>query len=421
MTINGTNLNGYYKIHYGEKQKPIPAFGVVQKLLPFQRRAKTGKTYNEPIFTKRSHGVTFAKSTARTAYALAAARSLQSEEASISGAEIILRENVAYGALAASEGGEQVSFGSAFDEAVLGIEESHRFYVESLMLYGRTSVATIETTANVNATSTTITVTKQSWAVGLWAQMENALVDIYDAVDGTKINTTGSVTVTSLSNVDTRKILLTAAAADITAIDAGAALSYVIVFVAASGEVMDGIDKIITNTGTLFGISAATNSVWRANTLDCGGVELTMSKCLAGQTLAVGRGGMGEMTYLLNPMTWQDVAEDQAALRRHGEASTKMVNGAETIEFNGTGGKIIFAQHPMVKCGDAFGIQAKHWIRGGESDLVSKLPGANNDDFFVELADNAGFQMRNFSSQFIYCRKPSAQVKLYNIVPRQLA
>lgn len=421
MTITASSLNGYYKDNYGEKQRPIPAFGVVQRLMPFSRRAKTGKAYSEPIFTKRAHGVTFASTTAKTAYALAAARSIQSEEARISGAEIVLRENLAYGALAASEGGDKISYGSAFDEAVLGIEESHRFYIEENCLYGATSIGAIETTTNQSATTTLLTISKISWAVGLWAQMENALVDIYDTVGGTKINTTGSVTITSLNDAAARKILITAAAGDITAIDSGAALNYVIVFVAASGETMAGIDKILTNTGTLFNIDAAANGVWKSNVIDCGNTYLTMSKCLAGQTAAVGRGGMGAMTYLLNPITWQDVAEDQAALRRYGESSVEMKNGAERIVFNGTGGTITFEQHPMVKCGDAFGLQLKWWIRGGESDLTVGLQGADNKNFFQELPDNAGFQMRNFSSQFIYCRKPSAQVKIKNIVPRQLA
>ena len=421
MTVAVSSLNGYYKVKYGQKQKPIPAFAVVQRLLPFAQRAKIGKSYNEPIFTRRSHGVTFAKSTAGTAYALAAARSIQSEEATITGAEIIVRERIAYGAIAAAEGGDGVSFGSSFDEAVLGIEEAHRFYIETNLLYGRTSIATIQTTTNASATTTTLTITKASWAPGLWAQAENALVDIYDTVGGTKINTTGSVTITALSDVDNRKILITAAAGDITAIDSGAALSYVIVFVAASGETMDGLDSIITNTGTLFGISAATNSVWRSNIHSAGSTNLTMSTVLAAQTKAVVRGGMGAMVFLMNPYAWQDLADDQAALRRYGDASVEMKNGAERLVFHGTGGQITFEQHPMVKCGEAFGIQPGTWIRGGASDLVSKLPGANNDDFFHEIPDYAGSEMRNFSSMFILCRKPAAQVKITNILPRQLA
>lgn len=419
MAVTRTALNGYYKIKYGEAQRPLPSWAIVQRLMPFKARAKIGKSYNEPVFTRRAHGITFQKTSLGTVYALAAARSIQSEEATITGAEIIMREQIAYGAIAASNP-EGTAFGSAFDEAVLGIEEAHRFYIESMLLYGRTSIGTIETTANASATTTTLTITKLSWAPGLWAQAENALVDVYDAVGGTKINTSGAVTITALSDVDNRKLLVTAAAGDITAIDAGAALSYVIVWRAAEAEVLYGIDSIITNTGTLFGISAATNNVWRANTHSAGSVALTMSTVLAAQTKAVVRGGMGAMTFLMNPYVWQDLADDQSALRRYGDAKTEMKNGAERLVFQGTGGQITFEQHPMVKCGEAFGLQAEHWLRGGESDLTDKLA-ESGDDFFHQIPDYSGCEMRNFSSMFALCRKPAAQVKITNIVCRQLA
>lgn len=419
MAVTRAALNGYYKIKYGQVQRPLPSWAIVQRLMPFQRRAKIGKSYNEPVFTRRAHGITFAKSTAGTVYSLSAARSIASEEATVAGAEIIMREQIAYGAIAASEGSE-VAFGSSFDEAVLGIEESHRMYVESMALYGRTSIATCQSITAASGTTSTIVITKGSWAPGLWAQAENALVDVYSAVGGTKINTEGAVTVTALSDVDNRTILVTASTNDSTAIVAGTALNYIIVWRAAEAEVMYGIDSIVTNVGTMFGISAATNSVWRSNVHSAGGVALTMSTVLAAQTKAVVRGGMGAMTFVMNPYVWQDLADDQSALRRYGESKTEYKNGAETLVFNGTGGEIRFEQHPMVKCGEAFGLQAQHWLRGGESDLTDKLA-ESGDDFFHQIPDYSGCEMRNFSSQFVLCRKPAAQVKITNIVPRQLA
>lgn len=420
MAVTRSVLNGYYKTKYGPQiERPLPSWAIVQRLLPFQQRAKIGKEYSIPVLTRRAHGVTFARTTAGGVNSMAAARSIASEEAKLSGAEIIMREQVAYGAIAAAEG-ENVAFGSAFDEAVLGIEESHRMYLESLFLYGRTSIATIESTTNGSATTTTLTITKLSWAPGLWAQAENALVDVYDAVGGTKINTTGAVTITSLSDVDNRKILVTAAAGDITAIDAGTALSYILVWRAAESEVLYGMDAIFTNSGTMFNISASTNGVWRANTHSAGSSRLTMSTVLAAQTKATVRGGMGKFVCLSNPYAWQDLAEDQAALRRYGESKAEWKNGAERLVFQGTGGEVTFEQHPMVKCGEAFMFQPQHWIRGGESDLTNKLPGGSAEDFFHEIPDYTGCEMRNFSSQFILCRRPATCVKITNIVPAQL-
>lgn len=419
MAVTRAALNGYYKVQYGEKNKPLPSFAIVQRALPFKQRAKTGKSFNEPVFTRRAHGVTFATTTAGTVYALNAARSIQSAESSISGSEIIMREQIAYGAIAAAEGGDGLAFGSSFDEAVLGIYESHSFYLEANALYGRTSIGAVETnSAGDAATNKLIKITKQSWAPGLWAQCENALLDNYDAPGGTKLNTNGPITVRTLSDVDNRTLSLDfTAAADATACVA----TSVFVFVTADQEVMSGFDKIITNTGSLFGIDASLNAVWKGNKHDCGGVNLTMAAVLAAQTKAVVRGGMGPMVVWTNPYVWQDLADDQSALRRYGDSQTTYKNGAEAIEFSGTGGRITFEQHPMVKCGEGFMLQLKHWIRGGESDLVDKLNDASNDDFFHEVPGFSGSEMRNYSSQFVFCRRPAAMVKLFNITPRQLA
>jgi len=418
MAVTRSALNGFYKKKYGEKNKPLPSFAMVQKMIPFKQRAKIGAAFEEPVFVRRAHGVTFAKTTAGTVYALNNARSIQSVNMSIVGAEVIMREQIAYGAIAASEGADGISFGSSFDEAVLGIEESHRFYIEANALYGKTSIATVESVAAGDAsTSKIVTITKASFAPGLWAQAENALLDNYDVPGGTKLNTNGSISVRSFYDIDNRKIYLDfSAAADATACVANS----VFVFYQASAEVMDGFDSIITNSGSLFGIDASLYSVWKGNQHDVQSTNLTMSAVLAGQTKVTVRGGMGELTVFSNPWVWQDIADDQSALRRYGESTVKFVNGAEQIEFQGTGGRIVFVQHPMVKCGEAFGVQLQHWVRGGESDVVDKLRDASNDDFFHEIPGFAGSEMRNFSSMFMYTRRPSTCVKWKNIVPRQL-
>lgn len=420
--VSRDSLNGYYKRVYGDKQKPLPEFAILQEMFPYKRRAKTGLYFEEVVFVKRSQGVTVAGTgVAGTAYALNDNIPLQTANAQIAGTEIIMREQIGYGAIAAAEGAGVTAFGSSFDEVVLGIEEAHRFYLEMFLLYGQTSIGTIETVTADTATTRYWTITKATYAPGIWTQSEGMKVDAYDAVGGTKLNTNGPVYITTFSGPDpsVRQVFVTGVAADLTAIVATSVI--VPIGSGVAGQVFAGLDKITSNTGSLFGINAATYGIWKGNTKDQGNVPATMGTFHAASSQATVRGGMGAMDWILSPYVWQDLCDDQAALRRYAsETKQEFVNGTETIKFYGVNGVMTFRPHPMVKAGEAYGIQRDKFIRGGESDLTSRLPGANNDDFFHEIPGYAGSEIRNYSSTFLYCRAPARQVKIYNIQPRAM-
>ena len=63
------------------------------------------------------------------------------------------------------------------DEVILGLDESHRAFVEALMLYGASStgLGVVASIAANDATSKKVTITSASWSPGLWAQMEGQL------------------------------------------------------------------------------------------------------------------------------------------------------------------------------------------------------------------------------------------------------
>jgi hypothetical protein len=392
-----TNLNGFYKTRYGEKQKLVPEWAILQELLPFKTKARTGKDFREPVFLKRSHGVTFAGgTTAGTIYDLNTAIAPQSEEVVVTAAEITMREQLAYGAISAAEGAGEEAFGAAMDELVLGLDESARFYVETLLAYGQTNIGIIETVTADTATTKILTISKVSWAPGIWAQAEGMKLDVYDSTGVTKINVNAVSYFTSNYNPDARQILWTGHATDAGLLVAGQVLVFA---TSASGTaspmVFAGLDKIITNTGTLFGISAATYGLWKGNILDAGSNPATMST-FHSAAIRAARGGQGDLVFLLNTYAFQDLADDQAALRRYAEKTKgKFENGASDLVYYGAqGGKMTFRPHMCLKAGDAFGIMPDKWVRGGDTDLVDKLTGPNNDHFFSEIADKSGVEFR---------------------------
>jgi len=418
-----TDLNGWYKTRYGEAQKLVPEWAVLQGMFPFQERKQLGKDFREPIFLRREQGLTLVNgSNLGTIQTLNAAIPLHSEEAILVSNEIHMRSQIAYGAIAAAWNSGPAAFGSAMDEVILGLDESHRTNVEILMLYGGNSSIGQAASFSGSGTTRTVTISSASWAPGIWSQIEKALVDVYDAVGGTKLNTNATVEFTNIVNPDLKTILITGNSSDMTAI--AASPTPVFVLIGAGGATagsMQGVDAIVTNTTSLFNISAATYSLWKSQSYALPtAAPLTMSGIHAATTRVVNRGGYGNITYLLNPYSWQDICDDQSALRRYTDSTkSEMQNGTMELVFYGTnGGKMTLRPHPMVKAGEAFGLMEDEWVRAGVSDLTSKLPGVGNDDFFLEIPDKTGCEIRNFSSQFVYCRKPAKQVKITNIVPR---
>lgn len=416
-----TDLNGWYKTRYGEAQKLVPEWAVLQGMMPFQERKQLGKDFREPIFLSREHGATFVNgSNLGTIQTLNAAVPLHSEEAVLVSNELHMRSQIAYGAIAAAWNAGPAAFGSAMDEVILGLDDSHRFRIETTMLYGgASSIGKVLTSTSVSSGIYDLVLTSPTWAPGIWTQMVNARIDVYDTVGGTKRNTANDVVVSTLT-LDTKTVRVTGDNTELGTIGVGDVICLKGAGGATAGS-MSGIDAILTNTGSLFGISASTYPLWKSASYALpSAAPLTMSGIHAATGRVVQSGGYGNITYLLSHFAWIDLMDDQAALRRYAEKTKQgMENGTNELTFYGVnGGSMVLKPHPMVKAGEAFGLMEDEWVRAGVSDLTNKLPGVGNDDFFLEVPDKTGCEIRNFSSQFVYCRKPNKQVKITNIVPR---
>lgn len=414
MTVNRSAMNGWYKNRYGPKNDLVPEWAILQQDFPYEKAKKTGEYYVEPVRLRQAHGVTFKGSASiGTSYTLNDPVSAEWKQLQIQGCEITLRDQIAYGAIAAAMGGD-TSYGSIVDETVLGLDQSHRFYLEIGMLYGQTSIGTVESQSGSGATRAFV-ITKASWAPGLWSQAEKAKFDSYDTVGGTKLNTTQAIVVESI-DADTRTINVSGATADLTATVA----TSVLVFYLSSAEMMTGFDKVITNTGTLHGISASTYSLWKGNTHSAGSSALTMGILHAAAMKPTVRGLRGALTFYVNTFSWGNLVDNENALRRYAEKNGKEYQtGADEVSFVSANGKMTIKHHPCVKAGEAFGISPEDWKRGGEIDLTDELDG-ENPNFFHEVPNSTAREYRNFSSQFFFSRRPSRSVKITNIVSPSL-
>src|SRR5581483_4286645 len=142
-------------------------------------------------------------------------------------------------------------------------------------------IGVTSSSANASSTSTVVTLTAASWATGIWAGMENCPLNFFKQSDSSLVSSgTDAVFTISSIDVDNRKLTLTGSAAGIAALDTAILAGACDIFFdtartdATTFNEMVGINKIITNTGTLFNISASTYNLWKGNTYDVGSASL---------------------------------------------------------------------------------------------------------------------------------------------------
>jgi hypothetical protein len=247
--------------------------------------------------------------------------------------------------------------------------------------------------------------------------MENAQLDIYNGV--TQANTNAPLVVVAVDSAN-RKITVTGNTTDIPALDtliAANANVLDIYFYGAYGNEMAGLDQIITNSGTMFNINAAAYALWQGNTYGAGSGALTMGKILSGVAKAVDRGLNEDCTALVNPNSWANVMSDLAALRRYDGSydKNKADNGVQKITFYSQNGKIDIVSHNIIKESECLIFPQKRAKRIGAQDMSFKTPG-REEEIFLQLAGNAGFEIRNYTDQAFFMETPARCVKINAIV-----
>ena len=256
MTTTIATADGWFKEIYGEAVSLVPSFAYYRERVKFRDAERTGDSYHFPVRLTRSHGWTLASgATAGTAFTLNAVRTGTMKDASLSGSSFVMRESFAYKAVASAVGAGKTAFGNLLDDAVEDMLETTNAILEITMRYGGTSIGATSP-AGAASSPQDFTITAASAAPGLWAVLENAAIDAYDSTLTTKRNSTGAIVVEKVeyNTADgTMTVNLSGATADLDAIVS----TDVFVLRGQVGGSMDGTDKIATNAGSLFGISAA--------------------------------------------------------------------------------------------------------------------------------------------------------------------
>ncbi len=411
--VDPSVLTGFFKEVYGDEViQLVPDQSVLLKEVEFREKDKTGNFYHQPVTLANENGFTYAQPDAG-AYALNASVALTMKDAQLKGSQITLRSSVAHDAIVRASS-NKVAFGRTTELLVKNMMESMSKRVEIALLYGQTGLGSSSSSTNINATTTRLQLTAASWACGIFASLQGAPLDIYDGL--VKLNTVGAVSIT-LVDFANKRVTVTGAAADITAIDAGT-FPLDIYFFGAKDNEMAGLDKILSNTGTLFNIDAATYNLWKSVQYDNGGGQLSLAKIMDAVSEAVKCGGlMEDVKVLCSPETWKDLHDDEAAFRVYDSSysSDKSKRGTKRIEYFGQNGIIEVVPHMFVKEGEAFIIVKDKMKRIGAQEISFNAPGVSQD-LFERIPDRNGYEIRLHTDQALFIECPAKFVKISNIV-----
>ena len=91
-----------------------------------------------------------------------------------------------------------------------------------------------------------------------------------------------------------------------------------------------------------------------------------------------------------------------------------MENGAKTIKFHSQNGMVEIVPSIFVKEGMAFVLCKEDWVRVGSTDITFKRPD-RGDEFFRDLTDHMGYELRAYTDQALFCARPGRQVIITNL------
>jgi len=413
-----SQLEGLAKEVYGEgPENLIPDHAKLLKEIPFRESEMLGNAYNVPVVVSDENGVTYAGSE-DDAFSLNDPEAMQTKTARVKGSQIVMRCAIGYKAAAAIASKGKKAFLNSTEYVIKRLMEQAGKRIELSLLYGASGLGQINDTTNASATSTVLSFTTASWAAGIWVGSKNSNLDIYDST-AALLNSVGPIKVVSV-DVPNKKITVSADPSDITAIDAatidGSHLANLFFF-GAKGKEMLGIDSIITTSGQLFEIDNTVYDLFKGRTFDCGSAGLSFDKLSKAMVELVNFGLDGKVKVLVNPLTWQNLNQNEAALRNY-DFSYKPATGEkgnESLVYHSQNGAMEIEAHAFVKQGEGFILPMDALKRVGAYDLSMRNPGRNNE-MFRELDGRSGFEIRAYTDQAIFTDHPSRLLKLTGIV-----
>ena len=398
-TANTTaTLEGIFKRVYDNKVRFIYPNGVrVIKDIPFRGGDKRpGESFNAAITLVFENGFTYLAPGAGVV-TLETPAVGETKRANVDGFQVVLRSQVDYESIAKASTAGPRAFVQSTKHIVTNMANSFRKRQEIEAIYGQDGLGTIE---SVDATG--FVITAATWAPGIWAGTESAVLEIFDTTLATLKGTT--FTITSV-DFDARRVNVTPdpTVPPVIATDRVFWKSALVAGPTHNSAI--GIAAILQqNTGTLFGIDTAAFTLWNGNEVSAGSAALTMDVIQEAVARIVEKGGgEGRLCLYISTDTWVDLIGDLAALRRfqRADGNARYEAGAEAITFWTQSGPVEIKPSIFVKGGFGYLLDLGSWTRIGAQDFAFGDPAERQ--VFHRLEEKSGYDARAYSNQSIFC------------------
>lgn len=411
-----TTLNGLTKARYADSVvNVVPNFAKVLKRTNFSKKDRLGSSYNQPVILSNEQGITFGNSSSTLPLSLNNSIAMTMENASLSSEFFALRGQIGVDAIIRTASKDQ-AIEDALELLVTNMVESMSSYVESALLYGTIGIGSTGTAAFVNTSGTITVVPVQDMAPGLFSGKEGAQVNFYN---GSSLVSSGADAVFTITTVTynattpaSSTLKVTGTSTGTTALQALTGTNLTIFWNGAKTVEFPGIAAVASNAGTLYGVSAATYSLWGGNTFACGSGPLTFGKMQEGNAVAVSKGLNEDADLLVSPQTWANLLNDQAGLRRYtGSSEAKFKNGAQEIEYQSSNGILTIIPHGYVKPTEAYLVPSlsKRWKRIGSVEMAFNPGVEDPEKYFVMLQNSLGYETRLVSDTSLFLETAPAR------------
>ena len=416
------DISGLFKRVYGKQTDLLPEGFPIQKMLEVKKAG--GESHSEAVQLSHENGVTLIGEAGETADFESAASGVV-KQATVKCKEMFLSSALATGTIANSAAGGDKAFAAATKDRVAANIRSHSRMREHFCLYGQSeglgrvnyctqtfrgvafiagaaTIAGVVIAAGVNIAGKVIMLEPADIASGIWQGAEG--MEIEQVVTATGVVAGAGAAHGKVVSVDIRNGLITV---DFTPVVATAIGSHALMLKGQrEAKEMIGLKKILTNTGTLFGINAATYNLWKGSNFQILG-KLTFAKLSEQLEQLCDFGLEKNVEVHISFESWKTLLVEADALRSMDNSydSGKVKRGHESIEFYFVNGTAKIVANRFVRRGDCFVLAQGDCAMISVSEVGFNVPGSDGD-LIVRPITNNSYIYRSYSSSQIFLYAP---------------
>ena len=400
------DFSAIHKVAYGEGvPELVPDFAMVQKDIKFSQKDIMGDYFEQAVRLALPSGFTRALGDGTAgAFTLNGATGGTQKKAKVYGYQLTLQDQIAYEDLVKGAKGGPQAYKKSTAMFWEGMQLSMRKMIEAMSLYGNVGIGKLS--AYTSGTPS-ITIAESDWAPQLWAGLEGVAIDI---MSGTSSTVRDTVTVVSV-DVDTRVVTISATVS-------GAAANDIVYFKGGYGKEMYGLYSILSNTGSLFNISAATYTNWKSASHSVGGA-FSFQALKKGLGKGVAKGLMYPINVYTSIGAFDDLCGDIHQLRQVDKSEVRKIElGQDEVVYKYAGVTATIKPHPMVKNAHALGVVPQFAKRVGAADVSFGMPNDPDEKIWFDLESKAGKEGRMYTHQGIVSEMPGVNVYWSGITNR---